>query len=416
MKTVAVLGAFDTKGAEFAYLAERIRGRGHTVWLIDTSVLGDCALQTAVSAEQVAAAGGVPLERLRKDNQRGPAMGVMARGAARIVEELHVTGKIDAIIGMGGSGGTAVFAAAVRSLPIGFPKVLVSTMASGDTRATVGSSDLIMVPSVVDVAGLNRITCRVIANAANAICGMVEGEPGAAPAARPVVAITMLGNTTAAVEAARPILDSAGYETLVFHAVGSGGRTMESLIAGGLVVGVLDLTTTELASELAGTPFSAGPDRLTTAGKLGIPQVISGGCLDFAIFGRPDTVPEHYRGRSLYAWNPETTLMRTTPEESAQLGALLARRAGAARGPTALLLPLGGYSQVSLPGGPFYSPEADEALFAAIRHHLQPEVKKIEFDMEINDPRFGQAAARTLLDLMAQKPCVTGAPPLSARA
>jgi uncharacterized protein (UPF0261 family) len=276
-------------------------------------------------------------------------------------------------------------------------------MVSGDTRSIVGTKDLILVPAVVDVAGLNRISSRIIANAANAICGMVEGSREEIHADKPIIAVSMLGNTTPAVEAARPFFEAAGYEVLVFHAVGSGGRTMESLISEGLIAGVFDLTTTELASELTGAPCSAGPERLTTAGKLGIPQVISVGCIDFSIFGRQETIPEHYRTRNLYAWNPETTLMRTTPEESAQLGKLIAERANAAQGPVAVILPLAGYSQVGIIGQPFWMPQADKALFSAIRANLRPEVKLIEMDTHINDPRFAEEAAQMMLNLMGQK-------------
>jgi len=400
MRTVAVLGALDTKGAEFAYLIQCIRTCGHQTLLIDTGILAESELSPDILAGQVAAAGGIPLSALREQKERGPAMHVMARGAAVIVANLYNAGRIDAIIGMGGSGGTSIFAAAVRDLPVGFPKLLVSTMASGDTRLIVGSKDLILVPSVVDIAGLNYISRRVIANAANAICGMVAGVFEEMTTSKPIVAISMLGNTTPTVDAARKVLEAEGYEVLVFHAVGSGGRAMESLIADELVAGVLDLTTTELASELTGSPFSAGPDRLMAAGQRGVPQVISVGCLDFSIFGRLETLPEKYRSRRLYAWNPETTLMRTTREESARLGEVIAQRANAACGPVIVLLPLGGSSQLDLPGQPFWMPEADEALFAAIRLHLRLEVERIEIDNDINHPHCAETAVQALLRLM----------------
>jgi uncharacterized protein (UPF0261 family) len=403
MATIAVLGALDTKEAEFAYLINCIQLRRHQVLLIDTGILGESNLQPNIKAEQVAEAAGETLTHLRQSGERGPAMHVMAHGAASVVSNLHSSGQIDAIIGMGGSGGTSVFAAAVRDLPVGFPKILVSTMASGDTRSIVGTKDLILIPAVVDVAGLNRISRQIIANAANAICGMVEGNRVEIQSDRPIIAVSMLGNTTPAVDVARPLLEAAGYEVLVFHAVGAGGRTMESLIAEGLIAGVFDLTTTELASELTGAPCSAGPERLTSAGNLGIPQLISIGCIDFSIFGRRETIPEKYRNRNFYDWNPETTLMRTTPEESAQLGKLIAERANAARGPVAVILPLAGYSQVGITSQPFWMPQADEALFTAIRVNLRPEVKLIEMDKHINDPRFAEEAAQTMLNLMGQK-------------
>ena len=403
MRIVAVLGALDTKGAEFAFLIQCIRACGHQTLLIDTSILAESELSPDIPAGQVAAAGGIPLSALREQKERGPAMHVMARGAAAIVANLYNAGRIDAIIGMGGSGGTSVFAAAVRDLPVGFPKLLVSTMASGDTRLIVGSKDLILAPAVVDIAGLNHISRRVIANAANAICGMVEGAFEEMTSSKPIVAISMLGNTTPTVDAARKVLEAEGYEVLVFHAVGSGGRTMESLVMDGLIAGVLDLTTTELASELTGAPCTAGPERLTAAGRRAIPQLISVGCLDFSIFGRRETIPEQYRNRNLYDWNPETTLMRTTPKESAQLGKLIALRANAAQGPVAVILPLAGYSQVGVVGQPFFNPQADEALFAAIRANLRPDVKLIEMGTHINDPRFAEKAAQMMLNLMGQK-------------
>jgi uncharacterized protein (UPF0261 family) len=400
MRTVAVLGAFDTKGAEFGFLTQCIRTRGHRTLLIDISILGESKLSPDIHSEQVAAAGGKSLSVLREQKERGPAMHIMAFGASVIVASLHNAGKIDAIIGMGGSGGASVFAAAVCDLPVGFPKVLVSTMASGDTRAIVGSKDLILAPSVVDIAGLNHITRRIIANAANAICGMVEGSFEETGPSQPIVVISMLGNTTPAVDAARAMLEAAGYEIVVFHAVGSGGQAMENFIASGLVSGVLDLTTTELASELTGSPYSAGPDRLMAAGRLDIPQVISTGGLDFSIFGRLDTLPEKYSSRHLYAWNPQTTLMRTTIEENIQLGEVLAHRVNAAQGPVVVLLPLGGFSQLDMPNQPFWMPEADQALVSNLLANLRTEVEIIELNTDINDPRCAEAAAQALLGLL----------------
>jgi len=400
MRTIAVLGAFDTKGSEFSYLIERIQERGHRVLTIDTSVLNEPQVSPAVAASRVAEAGGASLSHLRQEANRGAAMYAMARGAAKVVAGLHSACRIDGIIGIGGSGGTSIFASAVRDLPVGFPKVLVTTMASGNTSSIVGTRDLILVPAVVDVAGLNRISRQIISNAANAVCGMVEGAPVVNAADRPIIAATMLGNTTPAVDAARAILEAAGYEVLVFHAIGSGGRVMEDLIAGGLVQGAFDLTTTELASELAGTPFTAGPDRLKAAGEAGIPQIISVGCLDFSIFGRQETVPPRFLGRRLYMWNPETTLMRTTPEECAVLGEQIAGRANAARGPAAVLLPLRGVSQVDAEGQPFWWPEADRALFDAIRSRLRPEIPLIDMDAHINDPAFARKAAELLLVML----------------
>lgn len=390
----------DTKGEEFRYLIEKIQQRGHQTVLLDFGVMGDPPFEVEISAEQIAERGGDTLAALREKGDRGWAMAVMARGAALVVEELAEQGRIDGIIGMGGSGGTAVFAEAVRNIPLGFPKLLVSTLAAGNTRSILGTGDLALMPSVVDVAGLNRISRRILVNAANAICGMVESSAGQIDDSKPLIAATMLGNTTPAVDIARALFEKAGYEVLVFHAIGVGGMTMESLIAGGWISGVYDLTTTELVSALVGSPFSAGDERLTAAGKAGVPQVVSAGCLDFSIFGRRETVPECYRERLLYPWNPETTLMRTSVEESRQVGAQLAERVNAAVGKAQVWLPLRGLSQLDAQNQPFWLPEADAALFEAIRLTLMDHVSLIEMESHINDVEFAEQSALALLDLM----------------
>ena len=403
MSIIAVLGALDTKGEEFSYLIDCIRRRGHSPFTVDTSVMEDPGFTPDIGAARVAQAGGAALEALRERADRGEALQVMARGAEGVITALFKDGRINGVIGMGGSGGTSVFAAGVRSLPVGFPKLLITTLASGDTSSIVGVKDLVLFPPVVDIAGLNRISRRILANAAGAICGMVEVQAQDSAADKPLIAATMLGNTTEAVDAARKIFENAGYEVLVFHAVGSGGRTMESLIADGLFEGVFDFTTTELASELAGSPMGAGPGRLKAAVEKGLPLVIVPGCTDFSIFRRPETIPEKYSKRHFYPWNPEATLMRTTPEESAILGRQIAKLANSACGPAAILLPLRGLSLLDVEGQPYWWPEADAALFTAIRAHLRPDIPLIEMDLQINDPAFARRAAETLLELMANK-------------
>lgn len=402
-RTIAVLGALDTKGAEFSYLIGKIADRGHRILMIDTSVMNEPPYRPTISAHQVAAAGGSTLQELRARGDRGAAMVVMARGAAKIIAGLHSDNKIFGIVGMGGSGATTVFASAVESLPVGFPKVLLTTLASGDTSGFVGAKDMVLVPSVVDIAGLNRVSRQVIANAAGAICGMVEEEGSASQGAlgqeKETVAATMLGNTTAAVNYAREILEKE-CEVLVFHAIGSGGRTLESLIAERMISAVLDITTTELAAQLLGAPTNAGARRLCTAGEQGIPYVIAPGCMDLAIFMKPETVPERYAKRLLYRWSPEFTLLRTMPEENAVLGQLLAERANAAHGPVAVLLPLRGLSALDAQGKDFWNPEADAALFDAVRHYLRPDIPLVEMDVHINDPEFGRCGALRLLELM----------------
>lgn len=403
MRVIAVLGALDTKGEEFHYLIDCIRGHGHEPLVVDTSVIKDPSFTPDIRADRIAEGGGSRLEALRERADRGESMQVMALGAERVISALFKEGRIDGIIGMGGSGGTSVFAAAVRSLPVGFPKLIITTLASGNTRSIVGVKDLLLFPSVVDIAGLNRISRRILANAAGAICGMVEAQAGGSNDEKPLIAATMLGNTTEAVDAARQIFENAGYEVLVFHAIGSGGMTMESLILDGLFAGVFDFTLTELASELAGSPMGAGASRLQAAAGSGTPQVIVPGCTDFSIFRQPETIPERYARRHFYAWNPEATLMRTTPQECALLGAHIGQRANAACGPVAVLLPLRGLSLLDVEGQPFWWPVADAALFAAIRERLRPDIPLIEMDLQINDPAFARRAAETLLTLMAGK-------------
>jgi uncharacterized protein (UPF0261 family) len=324
-------------------------------------------------------------------------MAVMTRGAAVIAAQLHAERRIDGMIGLGGSAGTTIGTSAMRALPVGFPKLIVSTVAAGDTRPYVGTKDVTMMYSVVDVAGLNGISTPILTNAAGAIVGMVESE--APPRAeRPLLAASMFGNTTACVDHARATLEAHGYEVLVFHATGAGGQTMESLIADGFITGVFDITTTEWADELTGGVFAAGPDRLEAAARAGIPQVIAPGCLDMANFGAPETVPERYRGRRLYEWNPSVTLMRTNVEENAALGRILAEKANLSTAPVTVFLPLRGVSQLDSPGGDFWWPEADLALYDAIRANLRADIPVVELDHNINDPAFADAAAARLLE------------------
>jgi len=398
--TIAVLGALDTKGAEFAHLVKSIHSRGQQSLVIDTSVIEPPTFRPDIPAETLAQAGGSSLHALRQHADRGEAMRVMALGAASCVNELYAAKRIDGIIGMGGSGGSSIFATAVRALPVGFPKVLVTTLASGDTRSLVGVKDLVLIPSVVDIAGLNRISRQIIQNAAGAMCGMVDARSGEVAIDKPLIAATMLGNTTQAMDVAREVLESGGFEVLVFHAIGAGGCTLEGLVEEDLFAGVFDLTTTELAADLTSSPMTAGPDRMKAAGRKGIPQIIVPGCLDFAIFRHPESIPEKYNGRLFYPWNMEATLMRTTPEENRELGYLLAGRANEATGSLAVLLPLRGLSLLDLEGQPFWWPEADQALFDAIRQRLRPGIPLIEMETHINDPAFARRAAQTLLELI----------------
>jgi len=398
-KTIAVIAALDTKGAEFAFLKAEIEKCGCRALVVDTGVLDVPAFAPDVARQQVAAAGGASLTDLQSKRDRGEAMAVMTRGVAAVVARLHSEGKIHGIIAMGGSGGTAVGTSAMRALPVGFPKLMVSTVASGDTSGYVGTTDITMMPSVVDVAGLNRISRTIFTNAAGAICGMVLGEV-ASGADKPLIAASMFGNTTPAVEHARGLLEARGYEVLVFHATGTGGRTLESLVDGGYIAGTLDMTTTEWADEICGGVFRAGPERLEASARAGIPTVVVPGCLDMCNFWAIDTVPEHYRERNLYQWNPNITLMRTTPEENARLGEIFATKLNAATGPVTVLIPCGGFSQLDSPGQPFSWPEADDAFISALKDRLRSGIPVIEMEQNINDPEFSGKAAETLLAML----------------
>lgn len=397
MATIAVLGTFDTKGHEHAFVAEKIRERGHGVIMIDVGTGDLPVIVPDVSREAVAEAGGIDLASLVAGGDRGACVSAMASAAPRLLVRLQSEGRIDGVIALGGGGGTAIASAAMRALPIGFPKLIVSTLASGNTAPYVGTKDIVMMPAVVDVQGLNRISRTILSRAAGGICGMVEADVATGDA-KPLIVASMFGNTTKCVEAAIPLLERAGYEVLVFPATGTGGRAMESLVESGLVAGVLDITTTELADELVGGVLTAGPHRLEAAARAGVPAVIVPGCLDMVNFGEPASVPARFAGRTFYAHNPQITLMRTTPTECADVGAILAAKVNASRGPVTVLIPRGGISVVSAPGGPFHDPAADAALFTAIESRLRPGVTVRVFDHGINDPAFALACVEALLE------------------
>jgi uncharacterized protein (UPF0261 family) len=399
MKTIAIVGSLDTKGQEFAFLKAEIEKRGCATLVVDTGVLGEAVFEPDVSRDRVAQAGGSNLSQLVERKDRGEAMAVMTKGVAEVARELYEGGRIDGIISMGGGGGSVIGTSAMRALPVGFPKLMVSTLASGDTAAYIGTTDITMMPSVVDVAGVNRISRRIYTNAAGAICGMVLGELEAGDD-KPLIAASMFGNTTTAVDHARQIMESKGYEVLVFHATGTGGQTMEALVADNYIAGVLDMTTTEWADEICGGVLSAGPHRLEAAAKAGIPQVVVPGCVDMCNFWARDTVPEKYEDRIFYEWNPNVTLMRTTPKENQRMGKIFAEKLKAATGPVAVLIPLKGYSQLDLDGQPFYWPEANQAFIDALKDDLRQDIPVIELDYDINAPEFSQQVTETLLAML----------------
>jgi uncharacterized protein (UPF0261 family) len=396
MSTIALLGTMDTKGLEHGFVADQIRARGHRTLIIDLGTDGPPQIPPDIFREEVAQLAGLDLTALVARHDRGEAVAAMSQAAPLILSKLHSEGRIDAVLSLGGGGGTAIATSGMRALPLGVPKLMVSTHASGDTARYVGVTDIVMMPSIVDVAGLNRISRQILTRAAGAICGMVEAQPPAAQD-KPIIVASMFGNTTDCVQHAKKILEAAGYEVLVFHATGIGGRTMESLIESGLVSGVLDITTTEWADELVGGFLGAGPTRLEAAARKGVPAIVTPGCLDMANFHAPDTVPARFAGRTFYHHNPQATLLRTTPEECAQLGRILAEKVNLSTGPVTVLLPNRAISVISAEGQPFHDPAADTALFEAIRAHLRKDIPIIELDVKINDPTFAEACANTLL-------------------
>lgn len=400
MHTIAIIGTFDTKGAEHAFLAESIRRAGFASLLIDVGCFGPPSIQPDITAAEVAAASGADWRSILARRDRGESVALMSRAAAHVVVNLATAGKIHGIISLGGGGGTAIATAAMRSLPLGFPKLMVSTLASGNVAHYVGTTDIAMMPAVVDVTGINRVSRVIFENAAGAICGMVAavGRRQVSAADKPLIVASMFGNTTACVTEARRLIESRGFEVLVFHSTGVGGRSMEALIESGLVSGVLDITTTEWADELVGGILSAGPTRLDAAAKARIPAIVVPGCLDMVNFGEPSTIPEKFSGRRFYEHNPQVTLMRTTPAECAQLGRILAEKINRYTAAVTVLLPRGGISVISAPGQPFHDPIADEALFKALLDGLGKQVSVIDTDMAINDPKFARLCAEKLLE------------------
>lgn len=395
--TIAVLGTLDSKGHEHAFVADLIRQRGHTPLLIDLGTGSDPQITPDIDRYEVAKSAGLDLQALIDQQDRGQCVVAMSEAAPILLSQLVAEDKIHGVISLGGGGGTALGTAAMRSLPIGFPKLMVSTLASGNTAHYLGTKDITMMPSIVDVAGLNSISKTIFTRAAGAICGMVEAKIDQTEN-KPLIVASMFGNTTDCINIAAKVLEDAGYEVLIFHATGTGGKTMEALIESGMVSGVLDITTTEWADELVGATLSAGPTRMDAMTKARVPAVVAPGCLDMANFGERDTVPEEFEGRNFYIHNPQVTLMRTNAEENAQLGKIIAQKANANPAPTVILNPLKTVSVISAEGQPFHDPEADQALFNAIRQHAEVEV--IDIDETINSEVFAKAAANKLLALI----------------
>jgi len=396
MPTVVLLGTLDTKGREYVFLRERLLEHGVEVLVVDAGVHEPVGLEPDIARTEVSS----DVARLAEAGDRGAAVSAMGQGAAKVVQRLHREGRLDGILALGGSGGSSIAAAAMRGLPVGVPKLIVSTLASGDTRPYVGAADVTMMYSVVDIAGVNSISARIMANAAGAIAGMA-GAPVPPLEQKPLVGATMFGVTTPCVTRARERLEELGYEVLVFHATGTGGQSMEALAKAGFLAGILDVTTTELADELVGGVLSAGPDRLEAAGELGLPQVVSLGALDMVNFGPRETVPPQFEDRNLYVHNPTVTLMRTTPDECRELGRQIGRKLSAAKGPAALYVPLRGVSMIAVEGQPFHDGNADAALLEGL-HETLDGVEVHELELDVNDERFAVAMADRLHELIRE--------------
>ncbi|CAH0189467.1 Tm-1-like ATP-binding domain-containing protein [Plantibacter cousiniae (nom. nud.)] len=403
--TVALVGTLDTKGAEYRWVAERLGELGADVVVVDAGTREPHGYDAAVDHpnHEVAATAGTDLETLLAAEDRGAAVSAMAEGAATVIGRLHASGRVDAVLALGGSGGSAIAARVFRQLPIGAPKLLVSTMASGDVAPYVGANDVTLMYSVVDIAGINQISRAVLGNAVAAIAGMAAAAQARGPASsaertdRPLVGASMFGVTTPAVDVARERLDELGYEVLVFHATGSGGQALESLARSGMLAGVLDLTTTELADDLVGGVLTAGPDRLTAAGAAGVPQLVSLGALDMVNFGPRDTVPERFSDRDFFVHNATVTLMRTTVDENRELGERIGAKLAGAEAPTVLLIPRGGVSALDAEGLPFRDPAADAALVDAVLAGVAGSaVTVVDRPEHLNDPVFARIAADTL--------------------
>jgi uncharacterized protein (UPF0261 family) len=401
--SVFLFATLDTKGREAAFVRDLLTSWGVSVTLVDVGAVGACTVVPDIPRERIFELAGTSADAVRSKADRGEAVTKAAEGAARLARDAYGRGELAGVLGLGGSAGTTIGTAAMKALPLGVPKVMVSTLASGMVRQFVGDKDIFMLNAVVDISGINRISRQVFSQAARAMAGLVT-HPGPAPEPhdRPLVAATMFGVTTACVERARESLERAGCEVLVFHATGTGGQAMESLINEGVVAGVLDLTTTELADEHVGGFLSAGPNRLTAAATAGVPQVVSTGALDMANFYAPESVPPKFKDRIFYRHNPNVTLMRTTAEENARIGADIARKLSGAKGPVAVLLPARGVSAIDREGQPFDDPVARRALHDAIRSEARG-VEVTELDLHINDPAFADAAARKLIELMQRK-------------
>jgi uncharacterized protein (UPF0261 family) len=402
-KTIVVLATLDTKGYEAQYLREQIGKMGDNALVIDVGVVGTPAAKADITREEVAEAGGTPLAELLEKPDREVAAPLMANGATQIVTGLAAEGKVHGIVAMGGTQGTTLATKVMRALPYGFPKVMVSTMASGNVAPWVDIKDITMMFSVTDILGLNPVTRKILANAAGAVCGMAGVDVTLERGDKPLVAVTTVGITTQGAMKAIQVLEAAGYETIVFHAIGPGGRAMEQMMREGIIGAVLDYSTIEVSNEMHQALLAGGQERLTTAGKLGIPQVLCPGAIEVLVFNEPETVPEKYQGRTLIRHSPQITDLRLNKEEMAEVGQEVARRLQHTQDEAVFMIPTAGYDSYAVEGMGFYEPEADAAFVAELRANLPHNFQIIERDTHIDDPAFATEAAETLISLIKKR-------------
>ncbi len=407
--TIAVLATLDTKGPEAAYLRDRLRDRGLTALVIDCGILGPpLDVVPDVSSDDVARHSGASLAQLRASGTRGRAVAAMRTMLSNLVEHLYTEGTIAGAIGIGGAEGAVMTASAMMRLPVGAPKVVISPIASGrhEFGPLVGTRDMMVVHSVVDILGLNEIARTIFDNVVAAVAGMVEhgrGPDHDRDRAERTVAVTMLGNTTRAVMAMREELAGAGFDTMVFHSNGVGGPAMEELAAEDYFRGVIDFTTNEVTDPLVGGIHDGGPDRLRVVGELGLPQVVVPGCIDFAVF-EPSRIPPALADRPSYDHNPEFRLIRTSAKDMLTVAGIFAERLSAARGPVRVAIPTHGLSIPNVPDGPFWDPEADADFRRALRDKLRADIPITIHEHHVNDPEFGRLVARLFLDLIQEAP------------
>jgi uncharacterized protein (UPF0261 family) len=403
-KTIVLVGRLDSKGKEYAYVKSQMLRGGFDVIVVDAGTRGSPQFEPDISREEVAKATGVKIQHVVDPTDENKEIRVMMDGASKIAQALHDSGRLDGIMCLGGSRGTAIGTAAMRALPFGVPKVMVSTIASGDMRPYLGTKDITLIHSVTDIVGLNRMTKRLLTYATGAIMGAVTADPGLEASDRPLIAMSSMGGINRAVFSAQKILEDKGFEVVAFHTVGTGGQALEEAIEQGLIDGVLDLVTHELTDHLYGGFCDAGPARLEAAGKKGIPQVVAPGCLDFIVFSPPEKVPESLRERNVYRHTPEVALVRANKDEMVSIGKVMAEKLNRALGPLAVVVPNQGFSPANRPGKPLYDPEADRAFVEVLRQSLKPSVRIVEVDAHINDELFAKQAAGLLCELMQRRP------------